>query len=339
LFELGLEEMSSESPVLCLDGGFSNELNKRTTFDVHQEPLWTAKAIFAEPDAVFATHLAYLEAGADIVETSTYQATLKGFREHLSLDTTAGENLLRDAVRLAKKAVTSFSTAESSKNRKAPLIAGSVGPYGAALCDGSEYTGTYMDTVTKEQLIEMHLPRLRILIEEGVDLIAFETMPSVKETIVLMELLATEFPTTQAWVSFSVLYNGDKASSLKTACGESVVEAYETLQKYPQLWGFGINCCHPSDVTALLTAFQEIRQSKNDARSNSIKLIVYPNTGQDWVPGKGWISDPNLKTVDTYVNEWINLGANVIGGCCQVGPNEIKKIRQHVDEWNSNQRK
>jgi len=322
------------SEILVLDGGFSNELNKRTTFDVHKEPLWTAKAIYEDPEAIVATHLAYIEAGADIIETSTYQATLKGFRDHLSLDDDAGTNLIKQAVALAKKAVAEFSVTEAAKSRNSPLIAGSVGPYGASLCDGSEYTGNYTDTVSREDFIQMHLPRLKTLVEEGVDVIAFETIPCFKEAEILMELLKENFPTTKAWVSFSIRLNDENRSPLKTAYGDSLVTAYESLSKYPQLWGFGMNCCGPPDVTALLTELQKVRK---DSGNSSVKLIVYPNTGQDWVSGKGWIADPNIRTVDTYVNEWASLGADVIGGCCQVGPDEIKNIRNNVDKWNSDQ--
>ncbi len=94
-----------------------------------------------------------------------------------------------------------------SKGRKPPLIAGSVGPYGAYLCDGSEYNGNYIDTVKETDLIEMHLPRLRALVEAGVDLIAIETVPALVEAKVVLELLKQYFPSTKAWVSFSLRLN------------------------------------------------------------------------------------------------------------------------------------
>ncbi|KAL1457543.1 hypothetical protein WDU94_007759, partial [Cyamophila willieti] len=81
-------------------------------------------------------------------------------------------------------------------------IAGSVGPYGASLRDGSEYRGDYTDRVTATRMREWHRPRIEALVEAGVDILAFETIPSSKEAMVLLELLK-EWPNQKAWLSFS----------------------------------------------------------------------------------------------------------------------------------------
>lgn len=82
-------------------------------------------------------------------------------------------------------------------------MAGSVGPYGACLCDGSEYRGDYITQVTKDQLIAWHRPRIASLVHAGVDLLAVETIPAAAEAAAVLQLLADEFPQTKAWVSFS----------------------------------------------------------------------------------------------------------------------------------------
>lgn len=82
------------------------------------------------------------------------------------------------------------------------LIAGSVGPYGATLHDGSEYTGSYKDSVIFDELKEWHKPRISTLIEAGVDLLAFETLPCKKEAEVLLDILK-EYPNMKAWLSFN----------------------------------------------------------------------------------------------------------------------------------------
>lgn len=85
-----------------------------------------------------------------------------------------------------------------------PLIAGSVGPYGASLHDGSEYTGSYIPNTSLETMRNWHRPRINALIEGGVDLLAIETIPSKVEAEMLIELLRNEYPSTKAWLSFSV---------------------------------------------------------------------------------------------------------------------------------------
>lgn len=84
-----------------------------------------------------------------------------------------------------------------------PLIAGSVGPYGASLHDGSEYTGSYAKTTSVETMREWHIPRIKALIEGGVDILALETIPCKAEAVMLVQLLKEQFPDTRAWLTFS----------------------------------------------------------------------------------------------------------------------------------------
>lgn len=83
-------------------------------------------------------------------------------------------------------------------------MAGSVGPYGAYLHNGSEYTGSYCKEVTKEELIEWHRPRITALVDGGVDLLAVETIPCSIEALAVIQLLTKEFPNVKAWISFSI---------------------------------------------------------------------------------------------------------------------------------------
>lgn len=85
-----------------------------------------------------------------------------------------------------------------------PLIVGSVGPYGASLHDGSEYTGSYAATTPIDTITEFHIPRIKALVEAGVDLLALETIPCKVEAEALVTLLKEQFPNTRAWLTFSV---------------------------------------------------------------------------------------------------------------------------------------
>jgi homocysteine S-methyltransferase len=92
----------------------------------------------------------------------------------------------------------SFSSPDAHK----VLIAGSVGPYGSALHDCSEYTGSYVSHVSAKEMADWHRPRIQALVEAGVDILAFETIPAQSEGETLVELLK-EFPGQKAWLSFS----------------------------------------------------------------------------------------------------------------------------------------
>jgi homocysteine S-methyltransferase len=93
------------------------------------------------------------------------------------------------------------------------LIAGSVGPYGAALADGSEYRGDY--GVSPDTLAEFHYPRLRALLEGGAEILAIETCPSLFEAQVVLELLS-HWPGARAWVSLPAQSHVSEASPSRT---------------------------------------------------------------------------------------------------------------------------
>lgn len=183
------------SIVKILDGGFSTQLSNHVGDRIDGDPLWTSKFLFSDPDAVFKTHLDFLRAGSDIIQTNTYQASVLGFVKYLNKSEDESLGLIKKAVELAKKAVATYK--EEIKGLKdvtnsEPLIAGSIGPYGAYLHDCSEYTGgSYKESM--DSIIEWHKPRFETLINSGVDLLAIETIPCVKEAEALTNLL-TKYP-------------------------------------------------------------------------------------------------------------------------------------------------
>ena len=147
------------------------------------------------------------------------------------------------------------------------LIAGSIGPYGACQCDGSEFTGAYTNSLTLEYLVEWHRPRFECLVEAGCDLIAFETIPSVKEACALISLLS-EYPETKAWLSFSCKNDTNLCN------GDGFREAFETFNGNKQLVAIGVNCTEPKYITGLL---------KSVARDDkSLPFVVYSNDGSEW---------------------------------------------------------
>lgn len=244
------------------------------------------------------THSKYFLAGADIIKTASYQATLEGFKKYMNLGPVGARNCIQDSVALAKVAVNNWEVSKGigniahtisknsvifnflpilDNNRSRPVIAGSLGPYGVLLCDGSEYSGSYMTTISKSEIAEMHLPRILALVEGGAELLAVETMPSLEEVRVILDLIKEHAPQVKVWVSFSIR----EGRPTHTAFGDGMEDAYQTLASYPQVWAWGINCCVPKDVGTFLKNVK----SYNVARP--FKIIVYPNSGQDWLPGQG----------------------------------------------------
>lgn len=294
--------------VAFLDGGLATELEARgLSLD---DPLWSARALFERPDLVAAVHRDYLEAGADVVTSATYQASFEGLAAR-GLSGAAAERFLVDGVALAARERDAFWSGGSHEGaREHPLVAASIGPYGAARADGSEYTGEY--DLSAEALADWHRPRLRALERSGADILAFETIPSLPEVEAIAGLL-DERNGAPAWISFQAR----DATSL--ADDRSVTRAAQVASRARRVVAVGVNCVPPELVVSLLETL---------ARATDKALVAYPNRGDAWdAARRRWL--PRAGAVDwpALVPQWRGAGAIVLGGCCRTTPADIRAIR------------
>ena len=278
--------------MIKLDGGLSTALenngNKLTT------SLWTGELIRTNPAQITKAHLDFINAGAQIIITSSYQLSYTGCSARgWSEDET--DQALIASTQLAKNAVT-----ESSKDVK---VAASVGPYGASLADGSEYKGNY--GVSKAVIRDFHARRLEMLISTSPDYLALETMPDTFEVEVLLDLLS-DCPI-PFWVSYSC-----KAGN-KTNAGQDFQSAVDLAQS---AMAVGINCTKPELITDLLRS----------AKSNK-PYVVYPNSGRVWdAQNKVWTGSAALGFSNDLIRQWVAAGAEIVGGCCGIGATEIAEL-------------
>ncbi len=278
--------------VIKLDGGLSTALenngNKLTT------SLWSGELIRSNPAQITKAHLDFINAGAQIIITSSYQLSYLGCASRGWSDAETDQALI-SSTQLAKDAIT-----QSGKSVK---VAASVGPYGASLADGSEYKGNY--GVSKSALKDFHARRLEILISTSPDYLALETMPDTFEVEVLLELLH-DCPI-PFWLSYSCTEGN------QTNAGQSFQSAVDLASN---AMAVGINCTKPELITELL------RSAKS-----SKPFIVYPNSGRVWdAKNKVWTGSAAAGFSNKLVNEWIEAGAEIIGGCCGIGASEIKVL-------------
>ncbi|MBZ4193205.1 MAG: homocysteine S-methyltransferase [Candidatus Contendobacter sp.] len=294
-------------PVLVADGALATELERRGC-DLH-DPLWSAKALIETPELIRQVHRDYFEAGADIAITASYQATIEGFMRR-GLERAESIELLQRSVRLAKEARDAFWGEPAHRvDRPRPLVAASIGPYGAFLADGSEYRGDYW--LSEEQLMAFHRPRLAALLDAGPDLLACETIPCFTEARALARLLA-EFPTTRAWFSFTA------KDDAHLCHGEPLAECAAWLDDQPQVVAVGVNCTAPSHIPALI---QAIRTATDKP------VVVYPNSGEIYQPeSHGWQGVSSSGTFAVEAERWYAGGARIIGGCCRTTPDHIRAI-------------
>ncbi len=224
--------MHRENVVACLlakqnciviDGAMATELERRGA-DL-RDRLWSAKLLVENPDLIRQVHHDYFVAGADIAITASYQATFEGFGQR-GLSRNQAAMLIQRSVRLAQAARDEFwSEPTHREGRHRPLIAASIGPYGAYLADGSEYRGDYGLTI--EELMNFHRARAILLAASGADLLACETIPCLVEARALIRLLG-ELPEAQAWLSFSCRDDRHISS------GETFAQAVALVNESPQ---------------------------------------------------------------------------------------------------------
>jgi len=292
-----------------VDGGLATEL-EAAGHDLSDQ-LWSARLLLSEPDAIEAVHLAYYRAGAQVATTASYQATIPGFGA-AGMDRATALEAIRRSVVIAQRARDRFAT-EAGRSIDGLLVAGSVGPYGAMLADGSEYTGAY--DPGDAALRDVHAPRIEALLEAGVDLLAFETIPTVREADVLLDLLAESGAT--AWLSYQCR-DGET-----TAAGEPVAEAFARAAGATGVLAVGVNCGPPRHVPVLLAAAA--------AAAPDMPLIAYPNRGDTWeAAARTWVASDGDRYDPRVVATWSMLGATWLGGCCGTGPAEIAELARSI---------
>jgi len=290
--------------VVVLDGGLATQLE--TQGNSLADPLWSARLLLENPGEIVRAHLAFYRAGAAIATTASYQATFEGFAAR-GIDHTGAISLLRRSVALASEARTAWR-AERARDDTGPLlVAASIGPYGASLANGAEYSGRYGRSVA--ELRAFHRERLEILVATEADLLACETIPELEEGIALVELLEAT-PGARGWLSFSC------ADGARLRSGAAVEEAFALAERSSRVLAVGVNCTAPEHVDELLVR----------ARSATSKpLIVYPNSGEGWdAVARRWIEVGGPTVDGSAARRWIEAGATIVGGCCRVSPAQIQ---------------
>ncbi|MGT2757750.1 homocysteine S-methyltransferase [Streptococcus ovuberis] len=318
-------ERLTEEELLILDGALGTELESRG-YDVSGN-LWSANYLLENPQVIKNIHLDYLMAGADLLTTSSYQATIPGL---LAAGLTRNEaiEVIRLTVRLAQEARDAFWKAlsdEERSQRRYPLIGGDVGPYAAFLANASEYTGDY-GGVTVEALRSIHCERMAILLEAGVDFLCIETIPNRWEVEALLQLLAEEFSESQAYLSL-VSLDGEHLPD-----GTELSEIAHQVDQSSQVLAVGINCSAPDILDQALEYLKQGCQKP---------LIAYPNSGEIYDVGtESWQALPaDAPSLLDWARRWQERGTKILGGCCRTRPEDIAVLARglkHSDKLERN---
>ncbi|MDJ0711080.1 MAG: homocysteine S-methyltransferase [Woeseiaceae bacterium] len=289
-----LDALTRDRP-LILDGGLSTQLEAQGC-DIGGV-LWSAALLQSNPEQIVSATRAFVDAGAECVATATYQASREGFAQ-VGVSQTEADALMLSAVALARQA-------------GPDVVAASLGPYGAMLHDGSEYRGDY--GVPEATLRAFHAPRLAMFNDSDADVLALETIPSFVEARALAGLLAE--CTLPSWVSFSCR-DGRHISD-----GTPIEEAVGVFAGISRVAAVGINCTPPQYA-------QELIERVGRALPGKI-IIAYPNSGENYnVDNNSWSGTVTARDCAAAARTWVASGAGIVGGCCRMGPEHIRAIKQ-----------
>jgi len=288
------ESLLARSGPVVIDGGLATQLETQGC-NISND-LWSASVIDSDPQQIVDAHRAYLDAGAQIIIAASYQ--------------TVDPKLLANSMNLAHQARDEFLH-DNPALAYVPLVAASVGPYGAVLNDGSEYTGNY--NIDADGLRDFHQGRLALLDNSGADLLACETIPSHVEGVVLGELLAqTKSP---SWVCFSCC-DGERVSD-----GTPIEEAVGIFRQHSRVLAVGVNCTRPQYVAELIARISTVLPEK--------AIVVYPNSGEIFnADDMSWSGTVSSTDWAKSAREWRAAGATIIGGCCRTGPEHVRAISE-----------
>lgn len=295
--------------LVVLDGGLATALEEQGY--VLADELWSAKLLCDHPEAISMAHRRYLTAGADCITTASYQASYVGFAAS-GIDHAESASLLMRSTELARKAIDQ----QEFPGVPSQLVAASVGPYAAFLADGSEYKGRY--EADRGDLEAFHQDRWAALADSNPDIMACETIPNGMEAEVLLDILEADRGR-WAWLSFCCgddghLWDGTPIEDVAALCDRA-----------SRVAAVGVNCTAPRLVPRLV---EKIRSTTD------LPIIAYPNSGEtyDAITRSWWGTDEPWMTA---IKASIKAGASVIGGCCRIGPDRIRELREWVDsqEW------
>jgi homocysteine S-methyltransferase len=294
--------------VRVLDGGMASELEYLgARID---GPLWSAHVLEEAPEKIVAVHRTYIAAGADCIETSSYQVSRRGYAE-IGLEPARADAALLRSVALAREAAAAFP-------ERRVVIAASLGPFGAVLHNGSEYHGNY--ELSHAERVEFHRERIDVLARaagtEAPDVLAFETLPSLDEARAIGEALAP-WPELAAWFSFTCI---DREH---VAHGERLSDCAALAEELPQTIAIGVNCTLPSLIPSLI---RELRGATDEA------VVVYPNSGEGWDAARRcWTGTSDPAGFGAMAREWFAAGARLVGGCCRTRPEHIRLVASEAN--------
>ncbi|MDG2397543.1 MAG: homocysteine S-methyltransferase family protein [Flavobacteriaceae bacterium] len=312
--------------ILVLDGAMGTMIQKLkfdesdyrgTRFKEYNLPLKGNNDLLSltQPEEIFNIHKAYLQAGADIIETNTFSSTSIAMVDY-GMESLVYE-LNYESAKLAKKATKKFNN-ETNKPR---FVAGSIGPTNKTGSMSPDVNNPGYREVNFDDLVNSYTEQIVALIDGGVDILLVET---VFDTLnAKAALYAIEDYKKKISINIPVMISGTITDASGRTLSGQTLEAFVTSISHVNLLSIGLNCA--------LGAEQLYPYIKKISLVSDLPISVHPNAG---LPNEFGKYDQNPKQMQILIKDYLkNSLVNIIGGCCGTTPDHIRLISEIANNY------
>ncbi|MEQ4709410.1 MULTISPECIES: methionine synthase [Providencia] len=269
--------------------------------------------VLTQPDIIRDIHSQYFEAGADIVETNTFNSTSIAMADYKMESLSAEINEV--AARLARECADEWTHRTPEKPR---YVAGVLGPTNRTASISPDVNDPAYRNITFDQLVEAYRESTRSLVKGGVDLIMIETIFDTLNAKAAIFAVETELEA--LGVSLPIMISGTITDASGRTLSGQTTEAFYNSLRHAQPISFGLNCALGPD---------ELRQYISElSRIAECYVSAHPNAG---LPNAFGEYDLDAQNMAEQIHEWATAGfLNIVGGCCGTTPLHIKKMAEAV---------
>jgi len=290
--------------IALLDGGVGQEIQKRSMTRAH--PLWSVKVMFEKPEIVTKVHRDFIMGGARVISLNTYAASKSRMTNHGFADKL--ELTHKTAIKLARQ-----SLKESSVKDGSVQVAGCLGPLVAS----------YVPEVSKDYNNSLNEYRQLVDLQTGsVDLFLIETMSNIEEA--RAAITAVKEADKPVFVALTI--EDDLSNKLRS--GEDLRLAIDVLSNEKPN-GIMLNCSSPEAITEAMSTMTVLNIPFGGFANGFTSITpLSPGSTVDNLSAR---KDLSPKAYAEFASKWIESGATIIGGCCEIGPEHIDFLCQHLE--------
>ena len=270
-----------------------------------------------QPAIIKAIHTEYLEAGADIIETNTFNAQRVSLADYQMQELAYELNLA--AAKIAREAVNDFKAKRKSGNQGGPFVAGAMGPMNKTLSLSPDVNNPGYRALTFDEAMEAYYEQVKGLVDGGVDILLIETIFDTLNAKAAIFAVKKYFRDTKK-ESLPIMISGTITDASGRTLSGQTLEAFYTSVMHAKPLSIGLNCA---------LGAKEMRPHIEElAQIAACYTSAYPNAG---LPNTMGEYDEHPEDTAHFIEDWAKEGfVNIVGGCCGTTPDHIKHIAEAV---------